>query len=121
MKRFTRSLVAAFLTLSMLTIAIAAPVKTVRHAFLIGDAQEDMAAWLEKKKIPVTRSGTLEKAVKSAHTLAQNERLSHAVVLLSPACASFDQFKDFEHRGEVFTELVKNLTQAPLTSKGAHA
>lgn len=93
----------------------------VRHAFLIGEAEDEMAKWLEKNKINVTRSHTLEAAVKSAHQMAQQERLSHAVVLLSPACASFDQFKNFEHRGEVFTTLVKSLTHVAITTKGAHA
>lgn len=93
----------------------------VRRAFLIGEAEEAMSLWLEKKKIPHTRCKTMEAAVREAHKLAQSERLSHAVVLLSPACASFDQFKNFEHRGDVFSALVKELTQAPLTTKGAHA
>jgi UDP-N-acetylmuramoylalanine--D-glutamate ligase len=35
-------------------------------------------------------------------------------VLLSPACASFDQFKDYEHRGDVFRSLVKSMMPAPL-------
>ena len=90
----------------------------VRHAFLIGDAQDKMAAWLEKQKTPFTRSGTLDQALTAAHNMAQQEKLKNAVVLLSPACASFDQFKSFEQRGEVFVDLVKKL--APCT-KGACA
>jgi UDP-N-acetylmuramoylalanine--D-glutamate ligase len=78
----------------------------VRHAFLIGAAEEAMAAWLEKHRKPYTRCGTLEKAVAEAHILAQTEKQPGAVILLSPACASFDQFRSFEHRGEVFTALV---------------
>ncbi len=90
----------------------------VRHTFLIGDAQEKMAAWLEKQKAPFTRSGTLDKAVAAAHDMAQKEKLKDAVVLLSPACASFDQFKSFEQRGEIFVDLVKKLAPCP---KGACA
>ncbi len=55
-----------------------------------------------KGAFPVTRCGTLECAVDEAFTKAQKGD----VVLLSPACASFDQFKDFEERGRIFKELV---------------
>jgi len=82
----------------------------IRHAFLIGDAQEAMAAWLGERKVPCTLSGTLDQAFVAAHTLAQREKLENAVVLLSPACASFDQFKNFEQRGAVFVELVRRIS-----------
>lgn len=82
----------------------------VRHAFLIGDAQEKMAKWLTGQKVPFTLSGTMEKALVAAHAQAQQEKRDNAVVLLSPACASFDQFKNFEHRGEVFVDLVRKIT-----------
>ena len=54
---------------------------------------------------PIVRCTTLEKAVAYGAQHAQQGD----VVLLSPACASFDQFKSFEHRGEVFKQLVKKL------------
>lgn len=82
----------------------------VHHAFLIGEAAESMGAWLTKHKTRHTLCGTLEKAVEAAHKMAQKEQKDHAVVLLSPACASFDQFKSFEHRGDAFTEAVQKLT-----------
>lgn len=82
----------------------------LRHAFLIGEAQNAMAAWLGAHKKPVTLCDTLENAVKAAHDMAQAERLENAVVLLSPACASFDQFKNFEQRGEAFARLAQNVT-----------
>lgn len=78
------------------------------HTFLIGDAQEQFAATLEGN-VPYTKSGTMEKAVTEAYHLALGDALSNAVVLLSPACASFDQFQDFEHRGSVFCQLVQSL------------
>lgn len=81
----------------------------VRHAFLIGEAEEEMAAWLDRKKVPYTRCGNLSTATVAAHRMAQTEKQDKAVVLLSPACASFDQFKSFEHRGDTFVDLVKNL------------
>ncbi len=82
--------------------------KRVRHAFLIGDAETQFATWLEGRAA-YTRCGTLDVALKTAHDLAQSEHVKGAVILLSPACASFDQFKSFEHRGNRFIELVHEL------------
>ena len=76
----------------------------IRHAYLIGKAEEEFAAWLAGKA-PFTRCGTLDRAVAAARGNAQ----AGSVVLLSPACASWDQFTSFEHRGEVFTALVRQL------------
>lgn len=81
----------------------------LRHAFVIGQAADDFAAWLTRQGIPFTPSGTLDQAVAQAHRMAQYYR--SGTVLLSPACASFDQFKSFEHRGDVFTDLVKALPE----------
>ncbi|WP_404333776.1 UDP-N-acetylmuramoyl-L-alanine--D-glutamate ligase [Sphingomonas sp. MMS12-HWE2-04] len=73
-------------------------------AYTIGDAGERFAALLEGE-MPVERSGTLEAAVKSAAAQAQPGE----TVLLSPACASFDQFKDYEARGQAFRDAVAAL------------
>jgi UDP-N-acetylmuramoylalanine--D-glutamate ligase len=54
-------------------------------------------------------AGTLERAVDLAATDAETSAAPAPVVLLSPACASYDQFKDFEHRGDVFREAVAKL------------
>jgi len=78
------------------------------HTFLIGEAQERFAATLEGK-VPYTKSGTLEKAVIESYQLALANGLPNSVILLSPACASFDQFQDFEQRGRVFCQLVQSL------------
>ncbi|HLN24028.1 MAG TPA: UDP-N-acetylmuramoyl-L-alanine--D-glutamate ligase [Patescibacteria group bacterium] len=80
----------------------------IRRAFLIGDATEDFAASLQGKA-PFERCGTLDVAVARARETAVAERRPGAVVLLSPACASWDQFKSFEHRGDVFRALVAAL------------
>ncbi|MGH8467231.1 MAG: glutamate ligase domain-containing protein, partial [Pseudomonas sp.] len=81
----------------------------IRHAFLIGAAEEEMATWLTTHNVAFTRCGTLEEATKRAHDMAQQEKLADAVVLLSPACASFDQFKGFGQRGDAFAEAVRAL------------
>ena len=80
----------------------------IAHAFLIGEAEEAFAAALAGK-IPTSRCGTLAAAVAAAHAMAQREARAGAVVLLSPACASFDQFANFEERGEAFRRLVQAL------------
>ena len=73
----------------------------IRHAFLIGDASESFATWLEGR-VQYTRCCTLDVAVPKAAEMALAEHRTGACVLLSPACASFDQFTDFEARGSAF-------------------
>ncbi len=75
-----------------------------RRAYLIGEAAEEFALALGEA-VQFERSGTLEQAVRSA---AEQARPGEAV-LLSPACASFDQFRNFVHRGEVFQALVHDV------------
>jgi UDP-N-acetylmuramoylalanine--D-glutamate ligase len=82
----------------------------IRHAFLIGQAADDFAATL-KGQVPTTMSGTLEAATRAAFAQARAERKKGAVVLLSPACASFDQFANFEARGEAFKTLVQEIAR----------
>ena len=76
----------------------------VMRAYTIGEAGPRFAAIL-KPRMPVDESGTLEAAVKSAAANA----VAGETVLLSPACASFDQFRDFEDRGDQFRALVEAL------------
>ena len=80
----------------------------VAHAFLIGQSSERFAALLQGK-VEMSRCGELPAAVDAAHRLALRQRRQRPVVLLSPACASFDQFKDFEDRGDSFRRLVEAL------------
>lgn len=80
----------------------------IAHVFLIGQATERFAAVLDGK-VGVSRCGELAAAVAAAHRLATQERRPQPVVLLSPACASFDQFRDFEDRGDTFRRLVAAL------------
>jgi UDP-N-acetylmuramoylalanine--D-glutamate ligase len=80
----------------------------VAKAYLVGQAAPDFAKVLEGRA-PAVISGTIEAAVTQAYAdaLASGEE---AIVLLSPACASFDQFTDFEARGEAFRDAVRGLT-----------
>jgi UDP-N-acetylmuramoylalanine--D-glutamate ligase len=80
----------------------------IRHAFLIGQAAPEFADTLGSA-VPHRRSGELATALSEADALARSERRPGAVVLLSPACASFDQFANFEARGEAFRKLVEAL------------
>jgi UDP-N-acetylmuramoylalanine--D-glutamate ligase len=82
----------------------------IRHAFLIGEASDQFATWLETRQIPNSFCGTLEKAVPAAAAMARADGLPAATVLLSPACASWDQFRGFEHRGDMFADLVRHET-----------
>jgi len=80
----------------------------IRKAYLIGDAAHAFSRTLDGKAA-YEISGTLDVAVLSAARDAQGSEASAPVVLLSPACASYDQFKDFEHRGDAFRAAVARL------------
>lgn len=77
----------------------------VGHAVVIGQDGPAIAAALARVGIPVSTAPSLEAAVDIARSVAR----PGDVVLLSPACASFDMFRDFEHRGDVFKQLVGGL------------
>jgi UDP-N-acetylmuramoylalanine--D-glutamate ligase len=74
-------------------------------AYLIGEAADPLARDLGYAAVPFLLAVTLDRAVAEAASTVQ----PGDVVLLSPACASYDQFRDFEHRGEEFRRLVENL------------
>src|SRR3990167_1894611 len=78
--------------------------KYVRHVVLIGEAANELASVIGIR-VPVSFAQSMEEAVHQAgeHSYSRDS------VLLSPACASFDMFKHFEHRGEVFMEIVRGL------------
>jgi UDP-N-acetylmuramoylalanine--D-glutamate ligase len=79
-----------------------------RAVYLIGEAAPALAEALSpiaERGVEVVRSETLERAVADAAAAA----VAGEVVLLSPACASFDAFRDFEHRGDRFRDLVETL------------
>jgi UDP-N-acetylmuramoylalanine--D-glutamate ligase len=80
----------------------------IAHAYLVGESSDAFAKTLEGR-VPYSRCGTLDTAVEKAAADALKSEENQPVVLLSPACASFDQFRNFEIRGERFRELVKAI------------
>jgi UDP-N-acetylmuramoylalanine--D-glutamate ligase len=84
---------------------LAAAFKDDDRAYLIGEAADEIAEALAGAGVRFADSGTLEQAVADAFADAEPGE----VVLLSPACASYDQFQDFEERGERFRDLVAAL------------
>jgi len=76
-----------------------------RACYLIGEAAEEIAAALETTGVPLQRCAGLEEAVRAAASAARPGE----VVLLSPACASFDAYRDFEQRGDAFRAAVEAL------------
>jgi UDP-N-acetylmuramoylalanine--D-glutamate ligase len=87
-------------------------------ALLIGAAAEKIESQITGC-VAIERAGTLERAAETASQAAR----PGDIVLLAPACASFDQFQNYEHRGRVFKELVHRLAQpvasAPRPNQGA--
>ncbi|HSB59719.1 MAG TPA: UDP-N-acetylmuramoyl-L-alanine--D-glutamate ligase [Methyloceanibacter sp.] len=81
--------------------------KIVR-AYLIGEASDEFAAQLGAQ-VDHVQCGTLDRAIEAAAADAKRSRAAEPVVLLSPACASYDQFANFEARGQSFCDLVMRL------------
>jgi UDP-N-acetylmuramoylalanine--D-glutamate ligase len=86
---------------------IAALRPRVRRALLVGAAAEKIASHIGSD-LPFEHAGTIEAAV----AIANREAVRGDAILLAPACASFDQFRSFEHRGEVFKEIVNGLKES---------
>ena len=86
-------------------LAAAVASANVVRGYLVGEAAQPLARALGDARVPFVLATTLERAVGQAASAAR----PGDVVLLSPACASYDQFRDFEHRGEEFRRLVENL------------
>lgn len=82
--------------------------RKAKRLYLIGEAAGELAEVLGSAA-PWERSGTLDRAVAAAAAAARPGE----VVVLSPACASFDQFRNFAHRGEEFQRLVRERLAAP--------
>ena len=81
----------------------------IKKAYLIGESAEAFSRQLGA--VPHTISGTLDKALEEAAKDAEAASLPHSVVLLSPACASYDQFPNFEVRGDTFRSLVRSMVR----------
>lgn len=88
--------------------ALASYFPRIAKAYLIGEAAAGFAATLGDR-VRFDRSGTLETAVAAAAREAAVSAAAEPIVLLSPACASYDQFQSFEHRGDAFRRIVSEL------------
>jgi UDP-N-acetylmuramoylalanine--D-glutamate ligase len=82
---------------------------SVRAAFTIGEAGHDFAMALRGQGVQAYECDTLDKAIRDAYAAAKQSSFDKPVVLLSPACASYDQFRNYEQRGEAFTKVVRGL------------
>ena len=80
----------------------------IAKAYLIGKAADDFARTLDGH-VPYEHCGTIDKALVAAARDAAASTADEPVVLLSPACASYDQFRSYGHRGDVFRNLVAEL------------
>ena len=87
----------------------------VAAAYTIGDAGP-LFAELLAPHMPVRRSEMMAEAIRQAIAEAR----PGDVVMLSPACASFDQFRDYEARGDAFRQIVEALTAEEPAAGGAH-
>ncbi len=86
--------------------------KKVFKAYLIGAASEEFAKTLEKYSVNFEKCGDLKTAFKKAFSDTKKSSLSENNIILSPACASFDQWKNFEQRGDYFCTLFDELQKS---------
>jgi len=84
----------------------------VTKAYLIGEASPAFARTLAAHDVPLVELGTIDRAVAAAAADAEASDQAEPVVLFSPACASFDQFPNFEKRGDAFRAAVQGLGPA---------
>ena len=75
---------------------------------MIGEAQDDFAETLGGD-VSYLKCGSLDKALKAAVEKINEDKEVPSVILFSSACASFDQFRDFEERGDVFRNLARSM------------
>ena len=90
----------------------------VSKAYLVGEASDEFAATLHGK-VAYERCGTLDRAVAAAARDAATSLGAQPIVLLSPACASFDHYRNFEVRGEAFRALVSALPGVELRRRAS--
>lgn len=83
----------------------------IQGAYLIGQAADAMAEWCRANSVTFERSGTMQKALTDALRDATQDRRRPVTVLLSPACASYDQFKGFEDRGDQFIKMAHDIAR----------
>jgi UDP-N-acetylmuramoylalanine--D-glutamate ligase len=98
--------------------ALAPHFRSIRKAYLIGEATEAFARVLDGQ-VAYEKSRTLDVAVARAYSDAQASGLAAPVVLFSPACASFDQFRSFEHRGDAFRTQAQALGRSSRLKESA--
>lgn len=81
----------------------------IKKAYLIGESKEEFANTLKTHGVDFILCNNLEDALQKSFLDAKNDSANKVNLLLAPAAASFDQFKDFEERGEIFTKLVMDI------------
>ncbi|NBV05747.1 MAG: UDP-N-acetylmuramoyl-L-alanine--D-glutamate ligase [Proteobacteria bacterium] len=83
--------------------------KKIVKAFLVGEASEEFATVLEKNSVSFVKCGDLKNAITQSFLEAKKHSEKEKNILLSPACASFDQWKNFEERGDFFCKTFDDL------------